>query len=233
MATWVLWLLAFVDLAVAGVMAATGHRGIAMGFMGLAVATVVFALVAKPTVRRNARGRLEPVDPPWSKVLGTAGTLAILGAAAYMALVPGQAVKPPEAAPQEIRPAVAVPWQPPTTAARRRPAEEGHWLYKCVAVDGHASFQSQPCPAGSAQAWRRAATPEREPPRRALTQRQGGADAAVYGQGGGVQPRRTRGESPACLAAREADRRYRAQPLRLVTHDGLRRHGDAIRQACA
>jgi hypothetical protein len=39
-------------------------------------------------------------------------------------------------------------------------------------------------------------------------------------------------DSVACQAARDADSRYRRQPLSQVTHDGLRRHGDAIRNAC-
>jgi len=49
---------------------------------------------------------------------------------------------------------------------------------------------------------------------------------------GGSGRRVAKKNSAACQAAREADRRYRQQPLSLVKHDGLRRHGDAIRQAC-
>ena len=172
MAIWIIWLLAFLDLAVAGVMAVTGHRGIALGFMVLAVLTVGFALFAKPTVRRNARGRLETVDPPWSRLIATTGTMVILVAAAYVALSTER--RSPDEVQRDApaqRPVVSG-WQPPPAGARPQRDAGQRWLYKCVAADGHASFQSQPCAPGTEQAWRRPATPEPEPPRRALSQRQ-------------------------------------------------------------
>ncbi len=115
-------------------------------------------------------------------------------------------------------------------------------LYKCVDGSGHPSFQSQPCDVGSTQAWVRDATPEPEADRaerrrRAQqSQHSAGTDALPSGaQGffpGGTTTQGSRAASPACRSARAADAAYRRQPLRLVTHDGLRRHGDRVNAAC-
>jgi hypothetical protein len=47
------------------------------------------------------------------------------------------------------------------------PAAAAEQLHKCVAADGHATFQSTPCPAGATTAWTRdyAPDPRPEPPR--------------------------------------------------------------------
>jgi hypothetical protein len=231
---WLLLGLAFVDLAVAGAMIGRGERGLALVFMVLAVLTAAVALFAKPELRRDPRGRLQAVEPAYARVLGVAGAVAILGAAAYVALSTGQAPSRPSRPAAEPTPWVAPAPAPGRTASPAR-ANSGNWLYKCVDPSGHASFQSAPCASGSRQEWRRPVTPEPAPAGRnrsgyssPSTTRQ--TPTYVYP----VQPsRRQRKEnSQACLAARAADARYRRQPLSRVTHDGLRRHGDAIRAAC-
>ncbi|KFL37133.1 hypothetical protein [Arenimonas donghaensis] len=231
---WLLLGMAFVDLAIAGAMTGRGERGLALLFMGLAVVMAAFALFGKPELRRDPRGRLQEVDPPFAKLLGGAGALAILVAAGYVAVSTSR----PEPAPLPQRPAPAVlaasgpaeSPEPDLPPAHRPPA--GNWLHKCVDSAGLASFQSAPCPADSREAWRRAVTPEHEPvrPRVRLATR----PRVQYTQTspGNSSRRKASEDAAACQAAREADRRYRAQPLRLVTHDGLRRHGDAIRDAC-
>lgn len=231
---WLLLGLAFVDLAVAGTMIGRGERGLALAFMALALLTAAVALFAKPELRRDPRGRLQPVEPPYARVLGVVGAVAILWAAAYVAFSTG---RPPSA---PSRPASEpTPWVAPAPARTRAAAppreNSGHWLYKCVDSSGHASFQSAPCAAGSRQVWRRAVTPESEPVRRG---RSGYASSASgpqplpYVSPRQSRPRQRAENSQACLAARAADARYRRQPLSQVTHAGLRRHGDAIRAAC-
>lgn len=113
-------------------------------------------------------------------------------------------------------------------------------LYKCVDAAGHQSFQSQPCAAGSTQAWVRDATPEHEPrraerQRRALPGAEGNGAVASHRptySPGAASPSADPASSTACRIAREADAAYRRQPLRYVTHDGLRRHGDQVNAAC-
>ena len=229
------WLLvlAFVDLAVAGVMIGRGERGVALVFIVMAVLTAAFALFSKPALRRDPRGRLQPVDPPFSRVLGVAGAVAILGAAAYVAVSTGRPTEKPVRS--AARPA-ALLTPAPAPAPRPVPrSESGNWMHKCVDASGHTSFQSAPCAPGSQQVWRRPVTPEREPARVART-RASASPAARSGSagvsGGWTGQRVRQQDSAACQAAREADRRYRRQPLSQVTHDGLRRHGDAIREAC-
>ena len=229
------WLLvlAFVDLAVAGVMIGRGERGVALVFIVMAVLTAAFALFSKPELRRDPRGRLQPVDPPFSRVLGVAGAVAILGAAAYVAVSTGRPTEKPVRS--AARPA-ALLTTAPAPAPRPVPrTESGNWMHKCVDASGHTSFQSAPCAPGSQQVWRRPVTPEREPARVART-RPSTSPAARSGSagvsGGWTSQRVRQQDSAACQAAREADRRYRRQPLSQVTHDGLRRHGDAIREAC-
>lgn len=226
--------LAFVDLAVAGVMLGRGERGVALIFIVLAVLTAAFALFAKPGLRRDPRGRLQPVDPPFSRVLGVAGAVAILGAAAHVAVSTGRPLA--EQVPRTARPVPFVaPAEPPAQRATPRPAPAGNWMHKCVDASGHPSFQSAPCPAGSRQEWRRPVTPELEPARSVRT-RQPSTSTSHSGSAdlhpGGSRQRVRKEHSAACQAARDADARYRRQPLRQVTHDGLRRHGDAIRNAC-
>ncbi|GAB2663298.1 hypothetical protein GCM10027193_16960 [Arenimonas aestuarii] len=226
--------LAFVDLAIAGIMIGRGERGVALAFIVIAVLTAAFALFAKPELRRDPRGRLQPVEPPFARVLGIAGAVAILGAAAYVAVSTGRPLA--EQVPRSAKPAPFVaPVAPPAQAAGPRPAPVGNWLHKCTDASGHTSFQSAPCPAGSRQDWRRPVTPEREPTRTARTgQLAPSASQSNAGQGssGWSRQRVRKEDSVACQAARDADRRYRQQPLSQVTHDGLRQHGDAIRSAC-
>lgn len=144
----------------------------------------------------------------------------------------------PAGAPAAPAAPAASAWQPP--APRPRVAPTSGALYKCVDAKGHPSFQSQPCPADATQAWVRDATPEPPPTRvqqqaraRQSAQRKADARSAQQtfdpGTGSGAQGSTS---SAACQAARAADAAYRRQPLRYVTHDGLRRHGDAILAAC-
>ena len=226
--------LAFVDLAVAGAMVGRGERGVALLFLVMAVLTAAFALFAKPELRRDPRGRLQPVDPPFARVLGVAGAVAILGAAAYVALSTGRPLV--EQVPRSAKPVpVVAPAEPPAPRARPRRAPAGNWMYKCVDASGHTSFQSAPCPAGSRQEWRRPVTPEREPVRTARIRHSAPSTSRstpAYVSPGWTSQRVRKEDSVACQAARDADSRYRRQPLSQVTHDGLRRHGDAIRNAC-
>lgn len=133
----------------------------------------------------------------------------------------------------------AASYQPPRSYAPEATVDA---LYKCVDAQGHHSFQSQPCPGDSTQAWVRDATPEPEPSRdellrRAHVQQQAGRSDAeqstrqVYATGSASAPPDP-AKSAACQMARAADAAYRRQPLRYVTHDGLRRHGDRINEAC-
>lgn len=228
--------LAFADLAVAGLMAARGDRGIALLFLLLAIVTAAFAVFGGPSLRRDPRGRLQPVEPPYSKFLGTFGAAAILVAAAYVATTTtrGREPKPTPVAtlPQPVRAAPA--WTPPPSQPRPTP-RSARLLYKCEDARGHASFQSQACAPGTRQVWVREVMPEAEPPRSRRTQAPAAGDtrmaAPVYSFG--QQPPNRSGEgSPACQAARAADAAYRRRPLSQVTHAGLRRHGDAIQAAC-
>lgn len=232
---WLLLVLAVLDVGVAGAMTGRGEPGLALLFILLAVLTAAFALFAKPALQRDPRGRLQVVDPPFAQLLGFAGAVAILSAAAYVATSTG---RPVPAAPRSApRPApVIAPDERPRLPAAASATDQvaGNWLHKCVDASGHASFQSHACPPGSRQAWKRAATPERAPTA-APRPRYSSAPSPQRSPGYPTQHRvaTVRKEtSAACQAAREADRRYRAQPLRLVKHDGLRRHGDAIRAAC-
>lgn len=240
---WWLMGLAFVDLVVAGVMMGRGSLPLAYLFLLMAVGTAAFALFSPPPPQRDARGRLQPAELPYGKLIGAVGAVAILGSAAYVAAISSS----PAARPVPAR-AVAAPTSPVARPAYSRPAPtrpaprpEG-LLYKCVAADGHASYQSQPCPAQSQQAWVRDATPEAGPSaarlaqqrrRQALEDIRARRQAAASNQGYWEPPQETgSGESAACQAARAADAAYRSKPLRYVTHDGLRRHGDAVRAAC-
>jgi hypothetical protein len=229
--------LAFVDLGIAGFMASRGDRGIALLFMLLAVVTAGFALASVSSVRRNPRGRLEAVEPPFAKVLGFAGAVAILGAAAYVATVTTSPRGPKVApVPAEARPrAVATP--APRPVPRRVPVAT-NLLYKCEDASGAHSFQSQPCAAGSRQVWAREVTPEPEPTpaQRARLRRERQWAPPATSSGGGwsayEQDDSTGERSAACRSARAADAAYRRRPLSQVTHEGLRRHGDAIQRAC-
>lgn len=117
-----------------------------------------------------------------------------------------------------------------------------HSLYKCVDDAGHQSFQSQPCAGDAKQAWVRDATPVPEPRR---AERHGQAQwedraasqpsAVIFSPGSGPSATAAApdpGASSACRIARAADAAYRRQPLRYVTHDGLRQHGDRVNAAC-
>lgn len=239
---WWLMGLAFVDLVVAGVMMGRGHSSLAYLFLLMALATGGFALVSPPPLRRDARGRLQPAEVPYGKLIGVLGAVAILGSAAYVATISSSPAARP--APARLTPPVspaAAPAYAQPVPARSAPRPQG-LLYKCVAADGHASYQSQPCPERSQQAWVRDATPETGPTaaqvaqqrrRQALEAERARRQAASSNQGYWEAPQETgSSKSAACQAARAADAAYRRQPLKYVTHDGLRRHGDAVLAAC-
>lgn len=239
---WWLMGLAFVDLVVAGVMMGRGHSSLAFLFLLMALATGGFALFSPPPLRRDARGRLQPAEVPYGKLIGVLGAVAILGSAAYVATIsssPATRPAPARVAPT-VSPATAPAYVRPAPA-RPAPRPEG-LLYKCVAADGHASYQSQPCAERSQQAWVRDATPEAGPTAAQLAQqrRQQALEdvrarraAAASNQGYWEPPQEPAAkESAACQAARAADEAYRRRPLKQVTHDGLRRHGDAVLAAC-
>ena len=145
----------------------------------------------------------------------------------------------PQGRPLPAAAAAPQPYQAPRSYA---PTASSGALYKCVDGSGHTSFQSQPCPAGATQAWVRDATPEPEPTRaermrRArLQQLQQRSDSASSNRRayspGATTASQDPGDSAACQIARAADAAYRRQPLRYVTHDGLRRHGDQVNEAC-
>ncbi len=149
-----------------------------------------------------------------------------------------------EAATPQGRPLPAAVAAPQTYQALRSfaPIASSGALYKCVDGAGHASFQSQPCPAGATQAWVRDATPEAEATRAermrsARLQQQAQRSDRASSNRRGYSPGATTvsqdpGDSSACQIARAADAAYRRQPLRYVTHDGLRQHGDRVNEAC-
>ena len=204
-----------------------------------------YAFFSTPPVQRDARGRLQRAEVPYSSVLGTVGAIAILASAGYVAFISSQP-KPPEPRPVRVQAAAPRPVAPVATPAPPRsfsPTASGAAIYKCVDAKGHSSFQSRPCPADSRQAWVRDATPDPEPTpaqrrqqalARQAAERQAAREAAArasryaqYSSDG-----TSSGSRAECEAARAADAAYRRQPLRLVTHDGLRRHGDRVREAC-
>lgn len=243
---WGLLSLAFVDLVVAGVMLGRGERNTALLFIALAVVSAAIALLWSPAPRRDARGRLQPAELPYGTVIGVVGAAAILGGAAYVATYTSRA---PVAPTPVMRPAQrALPVQTPTRPVVTQPAPRASapaasgLLYKCVGADGVPSYQSQPCGPEARSEWVREATPEPSPTPAQLAARQrqapspGRIDGASSGwaTGGGVSvsPSHQTGKRAACEAARAADAAYRRQPLKYVTHDGLRRHGDAVREAC-
>lgn len=239
---WWLMGLAFVDLVVAGVMMGRGHSSLAYLFLLMALVTGGLALFLPPPPQRDARGRLQPAELPYGKLIGVVGALAILGSAAYVATISSS----PAARPAPV--SVAPPVRPAAAPANARPAptppapRPQGLLYKCVAADGHASYQSQPCPERSQQAWVRDATPEPGPTaaqlaqqrrRQALEDERARRQAASSNQTYWERPQEPGGkESAACQAARAADSAYRRRPLKQVTLDGLRRHGDAVLAAC-
>lgn len=243
---WGLLSLAFVDLVVAGVMLGRGERNTALLFIALAVVSAAIALLWNPAPRRDARGRLQPAELPYGTVIGVVGAAAILGGAAYVATYTSRASLAP---PAVVRPAQrALPVQAPTRPVVARPAPRAPaptasgLLYKCVGADGVPSYQSQPCGPEARREWVREATPEPAPTPAQLAAwqrrtpspgRTGGASArGATGDGASVSSSRHAGKRAACEAARAADAAYRRQPLKYVTHDGLRRHGDAVREAC-
>lgn len=241
---WGLLGLAFLDLVVAGALVGRGERNTALVFLGLAVVSAAIALLWSPSPRRDPRGRLQPAELPYGKVIGLVGAAAILGGAAYVATYTSRPAPPP---PPLLRPAPrAQPAAPASTAPQpipRAPATASSGLlYKCVGPDGVPSYQSQPCAPDSRREWVRDATPEPPPTaaqraaqrRRALEQRHSERAAAARAGGGWAPASSSRddGRRAACDAARAADAAYRRQPLKYVTHDGLRRHGDAVREAC-
>jgi len=242
---WFLLTIAFIDLAVALVLRARGYGSEASLFLLMAAILGVYAFVSAPSAPRDARGRLKPAEVPYGSVLGTVGALVILSAAAYVASI---STRPSQPAPRQVQTRVEVPRQVPqppayTPPRSYSPAASGAALYKCVGPQGNASFQSQPCPSGSKQAWVRDATPEPEPTpaqRRQLARQRAAAARSsaqapsygAYSSDGGRQNGNP-GSSSACQSARAADAAYRRRPLREVTHDGLRRHGDLIREACS
>jgi hypothetical protein len=242
---WFLLTVAFVDLMVAVVLVNWGYGSAAFLFLLMAALLGAYAFFSTPSVQRDPRGRLRSAEVPYSGVLGTVGAIAILSSAGYVAFISSQP-KPPEPRAGRVQVAAPRPAPPVETYTPPRsysPAASGAALYKCVDAKGHASFQSQPCAADATQAWVRDATPDPEPTAaqrrrmalaRQAAERQAELDAAArsggYSQSSGS--RTDPGSSPACQAARAADAAYRRQPLQYVTHDGLRRHGDRIQEAC-
>jgi hypothetical protein len=231
---WFLLGVAFFDLILAVVLVGWGYRSAAFLFLLMGALLGGYALFSVPTTTRDARGRLRSVEFPYSTLLGTVGAIAILVSAVYVATATTQprAAKesPPPASEVVVRPvATEPPYQSPRSF---NPAASTAALYKCVDGKQHSSFQSQPCPAGSEQVWVRDATPE-TPSRR--TQRyvySSPSPRASNSPGSSSAGASNPSASPACRAARAADAAYRAQPLSRVKHDGLRWHGDRIREAC-
>ena len=235
--------IAFIDLAVALVLGARGYSSGAYLFLLIAAVLGVYAFASAPTAQRDARGRLVPAEAPYGAVIGTVGALAILSSAAYVAFISTRPSQPaPRVAPSQVEVRHQAPPAPAYVPPRSyRPEATGAALYKCVDRSGNPSFQSQPCPAGSEQAWVRDATPEPEPTpaqrRQLARQREAAARSSpqqpAYGYPAGSERQSVNpSSSAACRSARAADDAYRRRPLREVTHDGLRRLGDRIREAC-
>ena len=239
---WFLLTVAFIDLIVAVVLVNWGYGSIAFLFLLIAALVGGYAFFSTPSVKRDPRGRLQPAEVPYGSVLGTVGAIAIMVCAAYVAFIssrpqppelpkPTRTVSAPRAAPPQA-------YQPPRSY---NPSPASAALYKCVDAQGQSIFQSRPCAADTTQVWVRDATPE-PPPSRAQLERQARARRAAEQQAAYEAASRSNsvqysmpdsGPSVACQAARDADAAYRRQPLQYVTHDGLRRHGDRIREACS
>ena len=237
---WFLLTVAFIDLMVAVVLVNWGYPRAAFLFLLMAALLGAYAFFSAPSVQRDPRGRLRQTEIPYSGVLGTVGAIAILSSAAYVAFISSQPTRPaPRVEPARVvaapRPMpAAAPYTPPRSF---NPSASAAALYKCIDAKGHASFQSQPCPDGSRQAWVRDATPDREPT--TAQRRQQARDARTVYDGAGRSGSYSSGPSSAdpgssvaCQSARAADAAYRRQPLRNITHDGLRRLGDRIQEAC-
>ncbi|KAA2283960.1 hypothetical protein [Arenimonas fontis] len=232
---WLLLGLAFADLAIAGVMAGHGDRNLALAFVLLAVITAAFALFAGVSAWKQGRDKSRHSrEFPLSNIVASFGAAAILSAAAYVAVTTTSVPAPASVGePVHLSRPPANDRVPPS--APRPVRRRVHLLYKCVAADGQVSIQSQSCPPGSRQVWERDATPEAEPLRGRRTTL-GGDERTPPSQASWSwdQPRAPeKGErSAACRTARAADAAYRRRPLNQITHDGLRRHGDAIHEAC-
>lgn len=230
---WMLLVLAVADLVVAAELASRDERRLGFVFVLLAVVTAGLAVFAATPRRQSRQGDGGLKWLPMVNLLATFGAAAIISAAAYIAVT--------TTSPPVREPAHEATHQPvPTPVARTpavvpRPTQRKGLLYKCEGSGGDLSFQSQPCPPGSRQVWVRAVTPEPEPPRRRA--RTATADhprpQVTWSAEGRASEPQTGERSTACRAAREADAAYRRRPLSQVTHDGLRRHGDAIRRACS
>lgn len=240
---WFLLTIAFVDLALALVLASRGYGPEAWLFVLIAGILGGYAFLSAPSVQRDPRGRLQPAEVPYGGVLGTVGAIVILCSAGYVAFSTTQLGQPAgSVAPVHVEAPRSAPvpqaYAPPRSY---RPAASGAALYKCVDPSGQASYQSGPCPPGSRQDWVRDATPEPEPTpaqrrllarqREASRQRQVQSPSYSHSPGGARQSANPE-SSAACQAARAADAAYRRRPLKQVTHDGLRQHGDRIRAAC-
>lgn len=239
---WFLLTLAFVDVALALVLGSRGYASESYLFLLAGGILGAYAFSSAPSTHRDARGRLQRTELPYGSVLGTVGALVILSSAAYVAVI---STRPATKTPRPVRVEVAARPAPtgPTYVPPRsyRPTATTAALFKCVDPAGHATYQSLPCPADSEQAWVRDATPEPEPTpaqrRQLARQREARARSSTMSYPPGYSPvassSSTRAEgSAACQAARAADAAYRRQPLRHVTHDGLRWHGDQIRASC-
>lgn len=239
---WFLLTLAFVDVALALVLGSRGYATAAYLFLLVAGVLGAYAFLSTPSTHRDARGRLQRTELPYGSVLGAVGALVMLSSAAYVAVISTRpAPKPAAAARVQAAPRPTPPPEPAYVPPRSdSPAASNAALYKCVDPAGHATYQSMPCPGESEQAWVRDATPEPEPTlaqrRQMARQREAdGRRSATYSPGYAPpsSPSTTRPEnSGACQAARAADAAYRRRPLRQVTHDGLRWHGEQIRAAC-
>jgi hypothetical protein len=241
---WFLLTVAFIDLMIAVVLVNWGHGSVAFLFLLMAALLGGYAFFSTPSVQRDPRGRLQRAEVPYSGVLGTVGAIAILSSAAYVAFISSQPLPPAKVqvgAPRAVPAATSAPavYTPPRSF---NPSSSGAVIHKCVDASGHTSFQTQPCPPAAEQAWVRDATPEPEPTpaqrrqqeraRLAAEQRAAAQAARSSGYSPGSSTAMDPGSSAACQAARAADAAYRRQPLKYVTHDGLRRHGDRVHAAC-
>lgn len=239
---WLLLTIAFVDLIVAMVLASRGYLSPAYLFLLMAALVGGYAIFPGRRLTRDRRGRLQAAEFPYAGVLGAVGAVVILASAGYVAFAttrPAAMMVPPAMRASSRQ----APAPPPAYEAQHplHPSPDAAVIYKCVNARGHASFQSQRCSDGSEQAWVRDATPEPPPSRAQLAQQ--GRDRRAAAQplaqadsgSGYFAPSSDSGnasDSFACESSRAADAAYRRQPLRYVTHHGLRQHGDAIQRAC-
>ena len=116
---WFLLTVAFIDLMIAVVLVNWGHGSIAFLFLLMAALLGAYAFFSTPPVQRDARGRLQRAEVPYSGVLGTVGAIAILASAGYVAFISSQP-KPPAPRPVRVQAAAPRPVAPVATPALAR-----------------------------------------------------------------------------------------------------------------